>query len=182
MLTYKRLIGVVATFVILSLTVAGNFLVATRDGSMTIGMESFEPKEIVGNRLWTETPIQILHTHMADSVQFVGVGFEGQGGLPFANRLVFNYGADQVDQSERPLDLRGLPKTDLEALERFVKELSYRSVHPCPHDPTSDCTIAIGWNRQRTKAKDMLIISTRIGDSLYLLVDESIINISKGEG
>lgn len=181
MLTSKRLIGIVGAFAILSLTVAGNFLVATRDGVMTVGMESFEPTEIVGNRLWTETPIQILHTHMADSVRFVGVGVEGQGGLPFANRLVFNYGADQVDQSEPPLDLRGLPQSDLVVLEKFVRELSYRSVHPCPHDSSSDCTIAIGWNRERTKAKDMLIVSTRIGESLYLLVDESIINISKGE-
>ena len=181
MLTFRRLVGIVAAFVILSLTVAGNFLVSPRDGVMTIGMDSFEPTEIIGNRLWSETPIQILHTHMADSVRFVGVGVEGQGGLPFANRLVFNYGADQVDQSEPPLDLRGLPQKDLEALEKFVQQLSYRSVHPCPHNPTSDCTIAIGWNRERTKAKDMLIVSARIGESLYLLVDESIINISKDE-
>ena len=171
----KALAGVVLTTLLA--TVFGNLFFSTRDVVMTVGQSSYEPDQIVDNRLWTEVPMQILHTHMADSTRFIGVGLEGEGGLPFSNRLVFNFGSDQVEQSQPPFDLRDLPESDLQALETFIQELSYRSLQVCPHDPTTLCTIAIGWNRERTKERNMLMVVTRVRDNVYLIVDDSIINV-----
>lgn len=155
-----------------------NVTVFPRDGSVTVGIQSFEPEKIIGNRLWSESPVQILNTFMADQTFFYGVGREGEGGLPFANRLVLSFGEERVDQSSLPADLRStLSEEDLQALLKFIQTLSYRSFEPCPHDATQECTIAVGWNRARTKEPGMRLIAARITDDIYLITDDSVLKL-----
>jgi hypothetical protein len=173
--------GIALAIFMNGLTLAGNLTYPIRDQFMTVGLESFEPMEIISNRLWYESPIQILQTHFSKSTRFIAVGIPNEGGLPFADRLISNFGEAQVDQSRAPIDLRSLSISDLEKLKFFVQSLSYRSLHPCPHDVDKQCTIAVGWNRERTKAPGVRMITTRINEDTYLILDDSILSLQDND-
>lgn len=160
--------------------VIGNSIYPVRDGTMTVGIESFQPRQIISNRLWTESPIQILNTHFAKTTKFIGVGYPGKGGLPFADRLRFIFGDDNVDQTRPPFDLRKISEDDLRKLKFFVQHYSYRSNQPCPHDLRKKCTIALGWNRDRTKESNVVMLIIRIDEYLYLMIDDSLVNYKVG--
>jgi hypothetical protein len=174
-----RLVARVAIALTMSVSLAlVNVLFSPRDQFLTVGISSFEPDQIISERLWVEGPVQVLNTFMGPRVSFVGVGVPGRGGLPFADRLKLAFGAESVNQSETPVDLREiLSDEDLGILERFVQNFSYRSSMPCPHDAAESCVIAVGWNRERTKAPDMVMISTRIAEDTYLILDDSLLSL-----
>jgi hypothetical protein len=65
----------------------------------------------------------------------------------------------------------------IEELEVFAQKQSYRSILPCPHDPSTACTIAVGWNRERTNEPDISMLVTRISETTYLILDDSILNL-----
>jgi hypothetical protein len=175
----KVIVGTFVTSVISTLVLVGNFEFSTRDQILTSGLESFVAEDIVSNRLWVESPIQIIHTYMGNTTRFLGVGVPGMGGLPFAERLKRVFGEDQVDQSEPPIDLRQLPPSELAVINEFVQRFSYRSVHPCPHNLNQKCTIAVGWNRARTREKNMTMLVTRVSETLYLILDDSLLSVSE---
>lgn len=178
----KRVVtGSLITLLLSTLALVGNFGFSTRDQFLTLGLESFVVEDIVSNRLWVESPVQVIHTYMGSTTRFVGVGVPGSGGLPFAERLKRVFGEDQVDQSEPPIDLRPLPPSELAQVNEFVQRSSYRSIHPCPHDLSQKCTIAVGWDRTRTREKNMTMLVTRVSESVYLILDDSLLVISEGD-
>jgi hypothetical protein len=155
-----------------------NVTSSTRDGTYTTEMPSFKSSEIVANRLWTEAPMQVLHTFMGAQGSILFAGEQASGGLPFVDRLRSKLGDNRVDSSSPPLDLREvLGAEDLAFLERFVQTFSYRSSMPCPHDPNAECIIAVGWNRERTKEAGMRWLVTRISEDTYLILDDSIVSL-----
>lgn len=155
-----------------------NFLISPRDPILTVGISSFSPTEIISNRLWTESPVQVLNTFMAQGTEIVAVGIPRKGGLPFAERLKLSFGSQSVDESQGPIDLRErLSEQNREFLEEFVQKLSYRSSMECPHDLTKKCTIAVGWNRERTKEQNLRLFTVRLSDEVYLIADDSIISL-----
>lgn len=161
--------------VMASALAAGNFGLAHRDGSLTHGIGSFETREIILGKLWSEHPMQVINTFMPGAA-FFGAGDPGKRGVPFATRLVNRFGTGRVDQRAGPVDLRGvLPEADLEILQSFVFTHSYRSLDACAHDPRDLCTYAVGWNRERTKDSGVLMIFVRVSDDTYLLSDDSIL-------
>jgi uncharacterized protein YbaR (Trm112 family) len=163
--------------VVVAIVVAVNFLVAPRDSTLTVAIPTFEVQSIIENRLWTEHPVQILYTFMNRGARFQGVG-DDINGLTFANRLVLRYGADSVDRHNPPFDLRDVLRAeDKEALEEFVLKASYRSVLACPHDKNQACNFAIGWNRERTRERDIQMLVIRVSENLYLITDDSIIRL-----
>ena len=155
-----------------------NMTLAIRDGTLTTNIPSFKSSEIIPNRLWTEAPMQVLHTFMGANGSMLFVGQLANSGLPFQDRLRFKLGDEQVDSSEPPIDLREvLDDKDLAMLAEFVQTLSYRSLQPCPHNLAEDCIIAVGWNRERTKESGMRWLAVRISEDTYLIVDDSILSV-----
>jgi hypothetical protein len=159
--------------------VAVNFFWISRDATLTVSMPTFKVVSIVENRLWTEHPMQVLHTFMNAGARIQGVGNEING-LSFADRLVLRYGAENVDRLNPPIDLRSsLRDEDKQALDEFVLKASYRSVLPCPHDSAKNCDFAIGWNRERTRERGIQMLVIRLSENLYLITDDSIIRLQK---
>lgn len=155
-----------------------NLTAANRDGVATIGVSSFNHFEIVSNRLWTEAPMQVLHTFAGSNSSILFVGQPGNGGLHFVDRLKFRFGPDQVDSTNPPADLREILGADeIGFLKSFVQTLSYRSFQPCPHDAARDCVIAVGWNRELSSRVGMRWIATRISEDTYLIIDDSILSV-----
>ena len=171
----KRLLIIAVSVALLA---TGNLAFGTRDGTMTTSISSFNPDEIVLNRLWTEGPVQVLNTFMSNGAFFAWAGEASDGGLSFTGRLKRNFGSDRVDGSEVPLDLREYMDAEgLGELKIFVQKSSYRALGPCPHDASLVCTIAVGWNRERTQEADIQMLVTRISETTYLVVDDSILNL-----
>ena len=153
-----------------------NAFIAPRDGSLTVGIDSFQVGDIVQNRLWTESPVQVLYTFMGGGTKFERLGVALEGGFDFTERLALRFGADNIESSKGPVDLRTLLNgEDLDYLREFVQRLSYRSIRPCPHDQNVSCTVAVGWNRERTKEFGVKMIGTRVDERVYLIVDDSVV-------
>jgi len=158
----------------------GNLSYATRDGSLTTSMPSFDVLKIIEYRLWMEGPVQVLNTFMLNGAYFSWVGEPSIGGVSFGDRLKRNYGADRVDESTAPVDLREFVSSDvIGQLENFVQTQSYRSLGPCPHNENLLCTIAVGWDRDRTKEVDIQMLMTRISETTYLMVDDSTLEVAR---
>lgn len=153
-----------------------NMTLAIRDGTLTTAVPSFKSSDIIANGLWSEAPMQVLHTFMGAGSSMLFSGRPSDGGLQFSDRLRFKLGNDQVDSSRSPLDLREiLDAEELALLESFAQAVSYRSVQPCPHHPIDDCIIAVGWNRERTREPGARWVAVRITEDTYLIVDDSIV-------
>lgn len=172
----RAIVGAAFAAVLTAALLVSNFWLFPRDATLTTDIASFKPDEIVRNRLWVEGPVQVLNTFMGEGTFIVAVGVPGEGGLPFANRLKLSFGDDNIDQSSSPIDLREfLMQDELDQLGDFIQELSYRSSMTCPHDLEKTCTIAVGWNRQRTKEVGIRLFATRVSEDTYLIVDDSIL-------
>jgi hypothetical protein len=168
--------GLLSSLVVTGILLSMNIFVAPRDGSWTAGMSTFEVRDLVQERLWTESPVQVLYTFMGGGAKFERFGVAGDGGFDFTGRLALRFGESNIDSSKGPVDLRALlSDEDLDYLRGFVQRLSYRSTRPCPHDYKVDCTIAVGWNRDRTKESGVKMIGTRIDETVYLIVDDSVV-------
>ena len=173
--TLKYVVGVTLISIIIGFA---NLTAAVRDGVSTIGVSSFNHFEIVSNRLWTESPMQVLHTFTGSNSSILFVGQPGNGGLDFADRLNYRFGSNQIDFANPPADLREILGDDeIAFLESFVQTLSYRSLQPCPHDAARDCVIAVGWNRELSSRVGMRWITTRISEDTYLIIDDSILSV-----
>jgi hypothetical protein len=170
----KKLNAAVLSLFVASVSLV-NLFVLPRDSTLTASISTFKIQSIIENRLWTEHPMQILHTFMNRGARVQGVGSEANG-LTFPGRLELRYGAENVDRLNPPIDLRAsLRSEDRQALEEFVLKASYRSVLPCPHDRDQVCDFAVGWNRERTRERDIQMLVIRLSDKLYLITDDSII-------
>ena len=158
------------------MAIFGNLTLAPRDQFVTVNIKSFEPSVIIDERLWVEGPVQVLNTFMSDETFFVGVGNSGRGGLSFDDRLAVSFGEEKLDRTQGPIDLREyLSDQEIASLLDFVQRYSYRSLQPCPHDYSSACTFAVGWNRERTRERGMRMFVTRVSEDVYLIVDDSIL-------
>ena len=176
----KSLARKAVVFLLAGLLTYGNLSLATRDGSLTASMPSFDVLEIIRSRLWMETPVQVLNTFMLNGTYFSWAGEPSMGGVSFGERLKRNFGSDRVDESTAPVDLREFVSSDvIGQLEDFVQTQSYRSLGPCPHNENLLCTFAIGWDRDRTKEVDIQMLITRISETTYLIVDDSTLEVAQ---
>lgn len=168
--------GLLSSLVVTGILFSLNMFLAPRDSSWTAGMSTFEARDLIQERLWTESPVQVLYTFMGGGTKFERLGVAGDGGFDFTGRLALRFGENNIDSSMGPVDLRALlSDEDLNYLRGFVQKLSYRSIRPCPHDYKVNCTVAVGWNRDRTKEFGVTMIGSRIDETVYLIVDDSVV-------
>jgi hypothetical protein len=172
---------VMALFAVLSslAVVTMNFNVFPRDIVMTKNVSSYLSKTVVGEKLWNETPLQLLYTFMPAGV-LVNPGQPGAGGFLFANRLVYQYGAERIGFRNPIADVRvALGSEKLGEFRLFARDTGYESLAPCPHDYEIECEVLFTWNRERTKEKGIKMIFLRLGDLEYAVVDDSLISVDQ---
>jgi hypothetical protein len=143
----------------------------------TQGISTFDSSTIVGEKLWNETPVQLLYTFMSGGV-LLNPGTPGAGGFEFSSRLKFVYGDERISLSNEIADVQD--SVNAEELETFVtllKTTGYESVTPCPHDYALSCEVTFTWNRDRTKEVGIQMVFIRVGELEYAVVDDSLVSV-----
>ena len=149
-----------------------------RDMFATQGISTFDSSTIVGEKLWNETPVQLLYTFMSGGV-LLNPGTPGAGGFEFGSRLKFVYGDERIGFSNEIADLRGSVSADeLETFRSYLRTTGYESVTPCPHDRDLDCEVIFTWNRDRTKEVGVQMVFIRVGELEYAVVDDSLVSVA----
>jgi len=158
-----------------SVVVALNFTLFPRDIVVTKGTPSFEFSTIVDEKLWNETPVQLLYTFMPAGV-LVNPGQPGGGGFLFGNRLIMTYGAERVGLDAPIADLRfNSNPQELQEFATFLRDSGYESVTQCPHEYKLQCEVLFSWDRSRTKELGIRMVFLRVGELQYAVVDDSLI-------
>lgn len=173
----KRLISAFAT-VIVGL-VAGLSTLFPRDGMLTVGIESFEPSEIVAYRMWEEHPAQVLSTFFpSKSTQFFGLAGQDKTSQNLAERISLIYGSASVNTETGYFDLASdLSEEEQSSIVASFQELTYYTTLPCPHDEDQNCSVGVGWNRDFTKQQDVSFFFIRATDNKYIFVDQSLLEM-----
>jgi len=169
-------------FIASSLTVALATAVAAtslfgfpRDMFVTQGISTFDSSTIVGEKLWNETPVQLLNTFMRGGT-LLNPGMPGEGGFEFGTRLRLAYGDEKIGFGNQIADVRdGVTKDVLDAFRSNLRTTGYESVTPCPHDYDLDCEVIFTWNRDRTKEVGIQMVFIRLGEMEYGVVDDSLL-------
>ena len=144
----------------------------------TQGISTFDSSTIVGEKLWNETPVQLLYTFMGGGV-LLNPGTPGAGGFEFGSRLKFVYGDERIGFSNEIADLRDSVSADvLETFRSYLRITGYESVTPCPHDYDLECEVIFTWNRDRTNEVGIQIVFIRVGELEYAVVDDSLVAAS----
>jgi len=149
-----------------------------RDVSATQGISTFDSSTIVGEKLWNETPVQLLYTFMSGGV-LLNPGTPGAGGFEFGERLKFVYGDQRISLGNEIADIRGIVSVgELKEFIAFLRATGYESVTPCPHDYDLDCEVIFAWNRDRTNEFGVQMVFIRVGELEYAVADDSIVSMS----
>jgi len=146
-----------------------------RDMFVTQGISTFDSSTIVGEKLWNETPVQLLNTFMRGGT-LLNPGMPGEGGFEFGTRLRLAYGDEKIGFGNQIADVRdGVTKDVLDAFRSNLRTTGYESVTPCPHDYDLDCEVIFTWNRDRTKEVGIQMVFIRLGEMEYGVVDDSLL-------
>ena len=146
-----------------------------RDMFVTQGISTFDSSTIVGEKLWNETPVQLLYTFMRGGT-LMNPGMPGEGGFEFGTRLRLAYGDEKIGFGNQIADVRDGVTTDvLDAFRSNLRTTGYESVTPCPHDYDLDCEVFFTWNRDRTKEVGIQMVFIRLGELEYGVVDDSLL-------
>lgn len=160
---------VVAVGVALSFT-------GTRDGTFTPGIESFNPYEIRAERLWRESPVQLINTFFLADTVIWGLGADDVVSKKLLMRLANRFPDEQLDDRNKYFELD--PNSDdqtLETLRQFLDTQGYYTSDSCPHNTDLDCEIGLAWNRQITKTEGVELIFLRTGDREYTFIDSTLV-------
>ena len=169
-------------FIASSLTVALATAVAAtslfgfpRDIVVTQNIATFDSSKILGQKLWNETPIQLLYTFLAGGV-LMNPGTPNDGGFEFGTRLRLAYGDERIGFGNPIADLRSsVAEEELESFRSYLRTSGYESLTPCPHDYDLDCEVFFTWNRDRTKEVGIQMVFIRLGELEYGVVDDSLL-------
>jgi len=173
----QTLVFTVTSLIVAGLAVALNLVAFPRDMALTRGISSFASSEVVGQKLWNESPVQLLYTFMGGGI-ILNPGTPGDGGFIFADRLLLKYGEDRVGLENPIVDLRGSNNSEeIASFRDILRDTGYESVTPCPHDYQQTCTVYFTWNRDRTKEQDIVMVSIRVGEFEYAMVDDSLVQV-----
>jgi hypothetical protein len=146
-----------------------------RDMFVTQGISTFDSSTIVGEKLWNETPVQLLYTFMRGGT-LMNPGMPGEGGFEFGTRLRLAYGDEKIGFGNQIADVRdGVTADVLDAFRSNLRTTGYESVTPCPHDYDLDCEVFFTWNRDRTKEVGIQMVFIRLGELEYGVVDDSLL-------
>ena len=146
-----------------------------RDMFVTQGISTFDSSTIVGEKLWNETPVQLLYTFMRGGT-LMNPGTPNDGGFEFGTRLRLAYGDEKIGFGNQIADVRDGVTTDvLDAFRSNLRTTGYESVTPCPHDYDLDCEVFFTWNRDRTKEVGIQMVFIRLGELEYGVVDDSLL-------
>lgn len=167
-------LGIVAASVLAAI-VAINFFAFARDGSVTLGITSYEPINIVQEKQWSESPVQVLNTFFTKGAKIAGVT-----GTQFERRLQLSFGNANVAEDTPPFDFRDkLGAKNFQDFERLFQNLAYRDEFPCYHDSSRTCEVGVAWNRDRTKEPGIKLYFARMTDDQYLFFDDSLIEVQQ---
>ena len=170
--------GLIASFLSAALATAvalTSFFGFPRDVVVTRNIATFDSSTIVGEKLWNETPVQLLYTFMGGG-SLLNPGMPGEGGFEFGTRLRLAYGNEKIGFVNQIIDLRDSVTKDL--LDTFISILrttGYESMTPCPHDYNLACEVIFTWNRDRTKEVGIQMVFIRLGEMEYGVVDDSLL-------
>ena len=158
--------------------IVGGFLLAPRDGSVTLGIKSFDPHDIVQERLWEEHPVQVINTFFIEGTRFLGLGGQDTTSVELVKRLELKYGSDFIDKSSGYVDLEevivGSDDRYMEVFRGFLDGGGYYHRMGCPHDTGLLCRVGVAWNREFTRAKGVTLIFFRTAENEYTFVDSSL--------
>jgi len=152
-----------------------SFVGFPRDIVATQNMATFDSSTIVGQKLWNETPVQLLYTFMRGGT-LLNPGVPGEGGFEFGTRLRLAYGDEKIGFGNQIADVRdGVTKDVLDTFRSNLRTTGYESVTPCPHNYDLDCEVIFTWNRDRTKEVGIRMVFIRLGELEYGVVDDSLL-------
>jgi len=146
-----------------------------RDIVVTQNIATFDSSKILGQKLWNETPIQLLYTFLAGGV-LMNPGTPNDGGFEFGTRLRLAYGDERIGFGNPIADLRSsVAEEELESFRSYLRTSGYESLTPCPHDYDLECEVIFTWNRDRTKEVGIRMVFIRLGELEYGVVDDSLL-------
>jgi len=146
-----------------------------RDIVVTQNIATFDSSKILGQKLWNETPIQLLYTFLAGGV-LMNPGTPNDGGFEFGTRLRLAYGDERIGFGNPIAYLRSsLTEEELESFRSYLRTSGYESLTPCPHDYDLECEVIFTWNRDRTKEVGIRMVFIRLGELEYGVVDDSLL-------
>ena len=149
-----------------------------RDIVVTQNIATFDSSKILGQKLWNETPIQLLYTFLAGGV-LMNPGTPNDGGFEFGTRLRSAYGDERIGFGNTIADLRSsVTEEELESFRSYLRTSGYESLTPCPHDYDLECEVIFTWNRDRTKEPGIQMVFIRVGELEYAVVDDSLVSVS----
>jgi hypothetical protein len=166
----KHVFLVVASVLVVGLGVV-NLAGYERDGVLTSDIESYDPSKILLDKLWRESPPQVLSTFFTK-----GANFYGAEETMWSDRLRTIFGDASVIEQNPNIDIRN--QLDPEQLDEFLEvfdTLAYSDTFPCPDNAALTCEVGVAWDRARTKEPGINIIFARVTDSKYLFFDDTII-------
>jgi hypothetical protein len=149
-----------------------------RDIVATKNITTFDSSTIVREKLWNESPVQLLYTFLAGGV-LLNPGNPNDGGFEFGTRLRLAYGDERIGFGNTIADLRsGEAEEELESIRSYLRTSGYESLTPCPHDYDLECEVIFTWNRDRTNEVGIQIVFIRVGELEYAVVDDSLVAAS----
>jgi len=153
-------------------------LLFPRDGALTTGLESFEPKTIQDNRLWRESPVQLINTFFVGETFFLGLGSGDPTSEELGRRLSLSFGAGNVDLENPYVTLRSdgseADESRYVALKNFLDKGGYFSEMPCPHNVELVCEVGLAWNRDMTRQPGVTLVFFRVDERVYAFMDTSL--------
>lgn len=176
-----RKLGFIAsslTFAVATAVAAASLFGFPRDIIATQNITTFDSETIIRERLWDETPVQLLYTFMGGGV-LLNPGDPNSGGFEFGARLRLAYTDEGIGFGNPIADLRSsVAEEELESFREYLRISGYESLTPCPHDYNLECEVIFTWNRDRTKEVGIQMVFIRVGELEYAIVDDSIVSVS----
>jgi len=176
-----RKLGFIAsslTFALATAVAATSLFGFPRDIIATKNMTTFDSETIIREKLWDETPVQLLYTFMGGGV-LVNPGNPNDGGFEFGARLRLAYTDERIGFGNPIADLRSsVAEEELESFREYLRISGYESLTPCPHDYDVVCEVIFTWNRDRTNEVGIQMVFIRVGEFEYAIADDSIVSVS----
>ena len=164
---------------LLAVTIVGfgvsNFFSPIRDGSLTLGMQSFQTAIVLNQNLFTEAPNQIIHTQLRNVIGLRNYEYNGEE-LFFVERFVNIYGEERLSRTkdEEVVDVRELlPEEDMAGLRAWSDIYAFDYLHSCPNS-NETCIYSLGWNRERPGGAWSFGVFI-IDENHFLIVDDSVL-------
>lgn len=163
-----KLLRAIALIAVVSL-IPLNLFVATRDGSVTDGVEDYSVAALSEERDFEDHPMQTLFTYISRDATFLNPG-KGEIVLPFTERLQMYFG-ESLGVGEI-FDVRETFSDDeMSGLRMDLTTGAFPDEIPCPHNFDLQCSFSTDWNRSRGKREGATLVVLRYGELEYAVVD-----------